>query len=186
MRFKYGLLALAFALTAPIASASETKPNIILIMADDLGFSDLGCYGSEVATPNLDRLAGQGMRFTQFYNTGRCCPTRASLLTGLYSHQAGVGHMVQDLGKPAYQGYLNKRCVTIAELLRQLGYRTYMIGKWHVAGPKGGQACWPLQRGFDKFFGLIASVRSYYDPPTLTRDNTPIKADKGLDRKSVV
>src|SRR5580692_11755622 len=97
------------------------RPNIILIMADDMGFSDLGCYGSEIATPNLDRLAGKGIRFTQFYNTGRCCPTRASLLTGLYAHQAGVGHMVKNLGKSAYQGYLNNRCVTIAELLRLLG-----------------------------------------------------------------
>jgi arylsulfatase A-like enzyme len=167
--------------TASSASASEPKkPNIILIMADDLGFSDLGCYGSEIATPNLDRLAAKGIRFTQFYNTGRCCPTRASLLTGLYSHQAGIGHMVKDLGKPAYQGSLNKRCVTIAEVLKLIGYRTFMVGKWHVAVFMNGQANWPLQRGFDKFFGLIASVRSYYDPPTLTRDNTPIQPGKGF------
>src|SRR5437588_12684030 len=101
--------------------AAETKtprPNIVLILADDLGFSDLGCYGSEIATPNLDRLAREGLRFTQFYNCGRCCPTRASLLTGLYPHQAGVGDMEADLGLPAYQGYLNDRCVTIAEVLR--------------------------------------------------------------------
>lgn len=95
----------------------ERRPNILLIMADDLGFSDLGCYGSEIATPNLDRLASGGLRFTQFYNTGRCCPTRASLLTGLASHAAGVGHMVQDKGRPGYLGHLNDRCVTIAEVL---------------------------------------------------------------------
>ena len=167
--------------TARPASASEPKkPNIIIILADDLGFSDIGCYGSEIATPNLDKLAAKGIRFTQFYNTGRCCPTRASLLTGLYSHQAGVGHMVQNLGKPSYQGFLNQRCVTIAQLLKLVGYRTYMIGKWHVCALKDGQANWPRQRGFDRFFGLIGSVRSYFDPPTLTRDNTPIQADKGF------
>src|SRR5437868_2311989 len=125
-------------LAAPNASASKPKkPNIILILADDLGFSDLGCYGSEIATPNLDRLAARGLRFTQFYNNARCCPTRASLLTGLYPHQAGVGHMVQNLGTPAYQGHLNTRCVTLAEVLRQVGYRTLMVGKWHVADLKG-------------------------------------------------
>jgi arylsulfatase len=146
--------------TARPASASEPKkPNIVIILADDLGFSDIGCYGSEIATPNLDKLAAKGIRFTQFYNTGRCCPTRASLLTGLYSHQAGVGQMVQNLGKPSYQGFLNQRCVTIAQLLKLVGYRTYMIGKWHVCALKDGQANWPRQRGFDRFFGLIGFRR---------------------------
>jgi arylsulfatase len=153
---------------------------VVIILADDLGYSDLGCYGSEIATPNLDRLAAKGLRFTQFYNAARCCPTRASLLTGLYPHQAGVGHMVQDLGKPGYRGQLNERCATIAELLRLAGYRTLMVGKWHVTHLKGGEKNWPLQRGFERFFGLIGSVRSYYDPPTLTRDNTPVKAGKGF------
>jgi len=154
------------------------RPNIVVILADDLGYGDLGCYGSEIATPNLDRLASKGMRFTQFANTGRCCPTRASLLTGLYAHQAGIGHMVENLGKPAYQGTLNRNCVTIAQLLRLVGYRTYMVGKWHVCSLKGGEANWPLPRGFDSFYGLIGSVRSFYDPPTLTRDDTPIQAGK--------
>jgi arylsulfatase A-like enzyme len=162
----------------PSHAGEAKKPNIIIILADDLGFSDLGCYGSEIATPNLDRLAAKGIRFTQFYNTGRCCPSRASILTGLYAHQAGVGHMVADLGRPAYQGTLNNRCVTIAQLLKIQRYRTYMVGKWHVCALKGGEANWPLKRGFDKFFGLIGSVRSFYDPPTLTRDNTPIQAGK--------
>src|SRR5882757_9648830 len=98
--------------------AAERKPNIIVILADDVGFSDIGCFGSEIHTPNLDKLAANGLRFTQFYNTARCCPTRASLLTGLYPHQAGVGHMVQDLGSPAYRGDLNRNCVTIAEALK--------------------------------------------------------------------
>ncbi|MBY0524207.1 MAG: arylsulfatase [Gemmataceae bacterium] len=143
-----------------------------------MGFSDLGCYGSEIATPNIDRLAENGVRFTQFYNAARCCPTRASLLTGLYPHQAGVGHMVEDRGFPAYRGELNDRCVTIAEALRPAGYRTWMSGKWHVAPSTGKKDHWPVNRGFDQFFGLIGSVRSYYDPPTLTRDITPIQADK--------
>jgi arylsulfatase A-like enzyme len=158
--------------------ATAPRPDIVLILADDMGFSDLGCYGSEIATPNLDKLAATGLRFTQFYNAARCCPTRASLLTGLYAHQVGVGHMVQDLGQPAYRGDLNTRCVTIAEVLRPAGYHTLMAGKWHVTPFSASKHNWPLQRGFEKFFGLIGSVRSYYDPPTLTRDNEPIRADK--------
>src|SRR5271168_5307124 len=140
---------------ATTASAPRKRPNIIVIMADDMGFSDLGCYGSEIATPNIDSLAAAGLRFTHFRNTARCCPTRASLLTGLYAHQAGVGHMVQDLGSPAYRGDLNRRCVTIAEVLKSAGYRTAMAGKWHVTPSTAGKDNWPLQRGFDKFFGLI-------------------------------
>jgi arylsulfatase len=161
-------------------TGTPKRPNIIVILADDLGYSDLGCYGSEIATPSLDKLAAKGVRFTQFYNAARCCPTRASLLTGLYPHQTGVGHMVSDLGKPGYRGQLNDQCVTIAELLRRAGYRTLMVGKWHVTALKGGEKNWPLQRGFERFFGLIGSVRSYFDPPTLTRDNTPVRAGKGF------
>ncbi len=108
------------------------RPNIVIILADDMGYSDIGCYGGEIDTPNIDRLAADGLRFTQFYNTGRCCPTRASLLTGLYPHQAGVGHMVNDRGQPGYRGRLSDTCVTIAEVLRSAGYRTIMTGKWHV------------------------------------------------------
>ena len=121
-----------WAATARARSRGARRPNIVLIMADDMGFSDIGCYGGEVHTPNLDGLAEGGLRFTQFYNGARCCPTRASLLTGLYAHQAGIGHMVGDRGYPAYQGYLNDRCVTIAEALKPAGYRTLMSGKWHV------------------------------------------------------
>ena len=93
---------------------AANKPNIIIIMTDDMGFSDIGCYGSEINTPNLDKMASQGVRFTQFYNAGRCCPTRASLLTGLYPHQTGVGAMMAELGpeNPAYRGRLMKDCVT--------------------------------------------------------------------------
>jgi arylsulfatase len=139
-------------------------------MADDMGFSDLGCYGSEIQTPNLDRLAQKGIRFTQFYNTARCCPTRASLLTGLYPHQAGVGHMVEDYGLPAYRGFLNEHCVTIAEVLRTAGYRTLMTGKWHVGERRPH---WPVDRGFDRYIGLISGGTNYFrlDPGrTMARD----------------
>ena len=154
------------------------RPNILLIMADDMGFSDIGCYGGEIQTPNLDRLAARGLRFTQFYNTARCCPTRASLLTGLYPHQAGIGHMVGQKkldGKPVpgYLGHLNDRCVTIAEALRPAGYRTLMAGKWHVGED---HPYWPCDRGFEHYYGLISGGSNYWrlDPGRkMARDNEP-------------
>lgn len=161
------------ALSVPLSAAQ--KPNIVLIMADDMGYTDIGCYGSEINTPVLDRLAENGLRFTQFYNTSRCCPTRAALLTGLYSHQAGIGLMTGDRGYDAYRGDLNRRCVTIAEALRPNGYRNYMSGKWHVTrhtGPKADNSNWPLQRGFDRFYGTITGAGSFYDPATLCRGNS--------------
>ncbi|MBN2475224.1 MAG: arylsulfatase [Pirellulales bacterium] len=157
------------------------QPDIVVIMADDMGFSDIGCYGGEIHTPNLDRLADGGLRFTQFYNMGRCCPTRAALLTGLYPHQAGVGHMVTDYGLPAYRGRLSDRCVTLAEALARGGYRTSMVGKWHVTPfdyrTRRGtdRATWPLQRGFETFYGTLAGGGSFFDPPGLMRDNDPIR-----------
>lgn len=169
----------AAALGAPEAPAAPRAPNILLILADDLGFSDIGCYGGEIETPNLDRLAQRGVRFTQFYNTARCCPTRASLLTGLYAHQAGVGHMV-DTGRPeypAYRGDLAPNCVTIAEALRAAGYRTRMCGKWHVTPVSDSKHNWPLQRGFERFYGTIHGAGSFYDPVTLTRDNQPAEPE---------
>jgi len=150
-------------------------PNVVLVLTDDMGYSDLGCYGGEIETPNLDALAADGLRFTQFYNAGRCCPTRASLLTGLYAHQAGVGWMTDDYGHESYRGDLSPRAVTIAEALRPAGYRTYLSGKWHVcrdAGPDGPKGSWPLRRGFDRFYGTITGAGSYYDPTTLCRGET--------------
>lgn len=154
------------------ASHSVKKPNIILIMADDMGYSDIGCFGSEIKTPNLDRLAASGVRITQFYNASRCCPTRASLLTGLYQHQAGVGDMVNNLGYPAYQGYLNSQSVTLAEALKVNGYNTYMAGKWHVGGKPEVH---PLKRGFDRYFGLIDGAGSYYKPIAYRPNMTPVR-----------
>ncbi len=152
------------------AHAAQERPNIIMILSDDMGYSDIGCYGGEIRTPNLDALAAGGLRFTRFYNTARCCPTRASLLTGLYPHQAGVGHMIDDRGVEGYRGRLNGRCVTIAEVLKRAGYATYMVGKWHVAPPAFKEG-WPLRRGFDRYYGTIQGAGNYFDPYTLTRDN---------------
>lgn len=154
------------------------RPNIVLVMADDMGYSDIGCYGGEIETPTLDRLAKGGIRFTQFYNTARCCPTRASLLTGLYPHQTGVGHMV-DAPKPfpGYTGDLNGHCVTIAEVLRPAGYRTWMTGKWHVTPLSREKKNWPLQRGFEKFYGIIHGAGSFFDPPSLARGNEFVKPE---------
>ena len=151
--------------------------NFVVILSDDMGISDVGCYGGEIRTENLDSLARNGLRFSQFYNTARCCPTRASLLTGLYPHQAGVGHMMDKKPLPGYQGNLNESCRTIAEVLQPVGYRNYAVGKWHVtrhAGPDGPKHNWPLQRGFDRYYGTIHGAGSFYDPSSLTRDNTPI------------
>jgi arylsulfatase A-like enzyme len=138
---------------------SQQKPNIVLILADDMGYSDIGCFGSEIPTPNLDKLAQNGIRFSQFYNAARCCPTRASLLSGLYQHQAGIGDMVGNMGAPSYQGYLNSQCVTIAEALKSNGYNTYMSGKWHVGNRP---ETLPRKRGFDRYFGLIDGAGSYF------------------------
>ena len=154
----------------------QDRPDVIYIMSDDMGFSDIGCYGSEISTPNLNSLAAGGLRFTQFYNTARCCPTRACLMSGLYPHQAGVGHMMQDRGYDGYRGDLNRNCVTIAEVLKSAGYRTYIAGKWHVTKVTKPQTeddkyNWPLQRGFDRFYGTIHGAGNFFDPNTLTRDN---------------
>jgi len=145
-----GVLAVQLLIAKPQAAVAADKPNIVIVMVDDMGFSDIGCYGAEIETPRLDALAKNGLRFTQFYNAGRCCPTRAALLTGLYQHQAGIGHMSQDKGLDAYRGYLNDRCVTIAEALKPAGYFTAICGKWHVGSAREQ---WPDRRGFDRFYG---------------------------------
>ncbi len=164
-------------------SSTMPPPNIVLIMADDMGYSDIGCYGGEIRTPHLDKLAAHGLRFTQFYNTARCCPTRASLLTGLYPQQAGIGHMVNDRGTPAFKGDLSKRAVTIAEALKGAGYSTYMSGKWHVTPyviEEPEKHNWPLQRGFDRFFGMISGAGSLYDPRSLTAENEYVAPREGF------
>ena len=166
MRFLPFFAALA-PLPAAVPAFAADRPNVAIILVDDMGFSDVGCYGSEIETPHIDALAAGGLRFTQFYNSGRCCPTRASLLTGLHPHQAGVGHMTAPPGEPLgidgpYQGHLNTRCVTIPQVLRPAGYRTLMTGKWHVGA--NDRADWPLRRGFDRFYGGLSGAFNYFEP----------------------
>ena len=163
-------------------SGTDTRPNIVIIMADDMGYSDLGCFGGEIDTPTIDQLAANGLKYTQFYNSARCCPTRASLLTGLHPHQAGMGHQADNTGFPAYTGEIKENCVTIAEAVKSAGYSTYVSGKWHVTTHVGywtgheeykSKHNWPLQRGFDRFFGTIQGAGSFFDPYTLTDGNDP-------------
>lgn len=173
-----GLALSAFILTASVAqqktgtSAKLTadKPNVVLIMVDDMGYSDLGAYGSEISTPNLDRLAKEGIRLREFYNNSICAPTRASLLTGQYQHKAGVGYFDVNLGLPAYQGYLNRESLTLGEVFRSGGYSTLMSGKWHVGKDS---LSWPNQRGFDKFYGILGGASDYFDVKPLPFGNSP-------------
>lgn len=166
------------------AELSGTRPNIILIMADDLGYSDIGSYGAAVIeTPNLDALASRGLRFTQFYNAARCVPTRASLLTGLYAHQAGIGHMVGQSGNGLYDGQFTRNAITLAEGLGSAGYDTYLSGKWHLTPWRPGTASMvedgPTARGFDRFYGTIMSIRGYFNPPSLMEDGRELPATEG-------
>jgi len=180
-------------LPSALFSGNDKRPNIVVILADDLGYSDLGCYGGEISTPNLDGLAMNGIRFTRFYNAGRSCPTRASLLTGLYPHQAGVGRMTFDDHKPGYRGTMTHDGVTIAEVLKESGYQTGMIGKWHVAETplRDDQRRWlahqvyydefapkdnyPVNRGFQDFYGTIYGVINYFDPFSLVDGDKPVR-----------
>lgn len=176
------LIAISSVLLVPTAQAAE-GPNILLILADDLGYSDLGCYGGEIETPHLDALAKDGMRFERFYNAGRCCPTRASLLTGLYPHCAGIGHMTYDAGEPGYRGDLNKETKTLAEVLKAADYQTGMVGKWHVTphtNPDSDSSNWPRQRGFDYFFGTLPGHGSLWEPAGLYQDNAPVEVSDGF------
>ena len=150
------------------AKAAE-RPNVILIMVDDMGFSDLGYHGGEIETPNIDGLAAGGVKFSQFYNSGRCCPTRATLMTGLHPHQTGIGWMTQPPGSkrgekepPAYQGHLNEQCVTIAEVLKESGYATLMTGKWHLGA--ADKLDRPMQRGFEKYYGCVTGATRFFYP----------------------
>lgn len=172
------------------------RPNVVIILADDLGYSDIGCYGGEIQTPNIDKLAANGLRFSQFYNTARCCPSRASLLTGLYSHRAGIGNMSFDQKTPGYRGYLTENTITLAELLKTAGYNTGMVGKWHVANTvelpdRQDHLKWlnhqlykptfapleqyPVSRGFDKFYGTIWGVVNFFDPFSLVNGKEVVK-----------
>ncbi len=175
----------------------DGRPNIIVILADDLGYSDLGCYGGEIATPNLDYLAANGLRFSRFYNTSRCCPTRAALLTGMYNHRAGIGAMTADRDAPGYRGFISPNSVTLAEVLKEAGYHTGMVGKWHVSNTieqktAEAQLRWlnhqeehplfspleqyPTNRGFEKYYGNIWGVVNFFDPFSLVNGTTPVNS----------
>jgi arylsulfatase len=171
-------------------SGAGSRPNIVLVLCDDLGFSDIGCFGSEIPTPHLDELARGGVRLTQLYNAARCCPSRASLLTGLYPTQAGIGHMTEtgtdDL--PGYSGRLADGTVTMAEALRGAGYRTAMVGKWHVGGPLLGRSGEldprrnprPTDRGFERFYGTLLGAGSYFTPASLTSGEEAVAPGEGF------
>lgn len=175
--------------------SKDERPNIVVILADDLGYSDLACYGGEIKTPNLDYLAANGLRFRSFYNTSRCCPSRASLLTGLYNQQAGIGEMTTERPEAGYRGYITENTVTLAEVLKEAGYHTAMSGKWHVSNTivqptPQAQLKWlnhqashpyfspveqyPVNRGFEKYYGNIFGVVDYFDPFSLVNGTTPV------------
>lgn len=146
------LLTTVIILATLTPTAHAARPNVLIVLLDDLGYSDLGCYGGEIPTPHIDKLAANGARFTQMYNSARCCPSRAALMTGLHPHLAGIGSFTfrnsQEARKgPAFRGSLNDQCVTLAEVLKTAGYNTYMSGKWHMGDPG------PIARGFDEFYG---------------------------------
>ncbi len=188
--FRFVLLAVLLFVWSPwlaVSAATEPiRPNIVIVLVDDMGFSDLGCYGSEIETPNIDRLASGGLRFTQFYNAGRCCPTRASLMTGLHPHQVGIGHMTAPPNQPLgiegpYQGYLNDRCTTLAQVLKSAGYHTLMTGKWHLG--IASQSEWPLQRGFDRYYGGLSGAFNYFKPGGdrgITDGNGQVQTEAGF------
>jgi arylsulfatase len=150
----------SLALAGTLAWGAERRPDIVVILLDDMGFSDLGCFGSTLPTPHIDALAAGGMRLTRFYAQPACAPTRAALMSGLYPQRAGVGINLArfndpfwpQVPSPAYQSFRSEDTITIAELLRGVGYRTYMTGKWHLGDEPGR---WPAQRGFDRSFALI-------------------------------
>ncbi len=186
------LTAAGVALASATVMGADKRPNIVVIMVDDMGFSDTGCYGGEIETPNINSLAENGLRFTHFYNAGRSCPTRASLLTGLYPHKAGVGRMAKATDAPGYEGSIKQEAATIAEVLSDAGYNTGMVGKWHVSAtaeienhdkwlsnqlvndqyvPEGTH---PLDRGFQDFYGVLWGVVNYYNPFSLTDGRKPV------------
>jgi len=195
MMIRISLISVFMFLSLVISQAiADDRPNFLIIMLDDMGWSDLACYGGEIQTPHIDSLAANGLRFTNFYNAGRCCPTRASLLTGLYPHQTGLGRMTFDAGAPGYTGQLGSNCVTMAEVLRTAGYHTSMVGKWHLSltrmGPNhmkalnnqvildrfADPASYPVGRGFDEHYGIVWGVINYFDPFSLVHNTESIKA----------
>lgn len=156
----------------PLAAQQNQQPNVLVILADDLGFSDLGCFGGEIKTPNLDKLGNQGVRYTQMYNSARSCPSRACILTGLYPHQVGVGEMIGGGQKKqwpiGYSGFRDDNNMTIAEVFKENGYYTAMSGKWHLGNNPG-----PFKRGFQDYYGLVGGFTTFWDQTHYTRLPNP-------------
>ena len=164
-RFLQALPAAA-AFPSAASAAPAKRPNILLILADDLGYSDPGCYGGEIETPNLDRLAQGGVRFTQLYNNARCCPSRAAILTGRHPHAVGMGNMQGGKSRPGFPGYSGQVSPSVPFLptvLRDSGYSTFMAGKWHLGAPG------PIDRGFDDYYGMVHGFDSFWNPAKYTR-----------------
>lgn len=163
------------------SSATPKRPNVVLLLADDLGYSDIAPFGGEIQTPSLTGLASEGTSYTQFYNTARCSPSRASLLTGRHPHDAGVGILTGDTRPNGYRGEVHAEVPMLSEVLRDHGYRTYLAGKWHLANQvHEPTAAWPTRRGFDDFFGTITGGGSYYSPTTLTRGTDSVEPGPGF------
>ncbi len=184
---RVALLAFVAATSSRAMVPSSERPDIVVILADDLGFSDLGCQGGEISTPNIDRLAAEGARFLAASNAARCCPSRAALLTGAYPHRVGMGWMTQvDLGRPAYRAELAANCSTLPEILSTAGYRTFMAGKWHLTAERESNGLppkesWPTRRGFDGFYGILGGGGSYFSPRFLLRGETPVAPGPNYD-----
>ncbi|MEZ5383525.1 MAG: arylsulfatase [Microthrixaceae bacterium] len=168
----------------PEPTAPEGAPNVVVVMADDLGFSDLGCYGSEIPTPHLDALAQRALRFSNYHATPMCSPTRAALLTGVNSHLAGVGHVAHsDSGFPGYAMELADDVASAAEIFADAGYFTAMVGKWHLTkdshcGDAGPFDSWPLQRGFHRFYGFLDGFTNLHHPHRLLDGNSPVEVQE--------
>ncbi len=168
-------------------TAPAGAPNVIVVLADDLGFSDLGCYGSEIDTPELDRLAADGVRYTNFHVNPMCSPTRASMLTGLNHHMAGMGHVAHsDPGFPGYTHEIRDDAVTMAELFRDNGWASLMVGKWHLCkdsnlSETGPRHSWPLQKGFERFYGILDGFTNFHHPHRLYADNHHVHVDQYPD-----
>ena len=183
LRLSFFLLAIVLVPFFAQSGKAADRPNILLIVADDMGYSDLGAYGSEIETPNIDSLAQSGMKFTNFYTGPSCSATRAMLMSANYSHIAGLGNMQEllapnQIGQPGYEGYLNDRVVTIATVLRDAGYHTYMAGKWHL-GHEPDQD--PSKRGFDRSYTMLQGGASHFDDEWMMYANyTPIYREDGV------
>ena len=162
----------------------DGAPNVIVMMCDDVGFADLACYGSEIPTPNIDRLVADGVQYTDYHSTPMCSPTRAALLTGLEPHRAGVGHVAHsDPGFPGYAMELTPLAPTMAELLRDAGYQTLMVGKWHLTkdsaqNDAGDRSSWPCQRGFDRYYGFLDGFTNLHQPHRMISDNHAVDVDE--------